>query len=166
MLVQDPNKVNDVDEIFKQARQLGGVEGPAENPQPSSSSRSFTGTARLPSGEPVPVAAAPQQPQNLVHNIVFWRNGFTVNDGPLRRLDDPQNAPFLESIRKSECPKELEPANRRSSVHVNLIRRDENFQEPVATQAAFQGVGRTLGTSTDEPAPEPNTENTPAPSRV
>ncbi|XP_024983168.1 plant UBX domain-containing protein 4-like [Cynara cardunculus var. scolymus] len=163
MLVQDPNKVNDVDEIFKQARQLGGVEGPVENLHPSSSSRSFTGTGRLLSGEAVP--AAPQQPQNLVHNIVFWRNGFTVNDGPLRRLDDPENAPFLESIRKSECPKELEPANRRSSVHVNLIRRDENFLEPVASQVAFQGVGRTLGRSTDEPAPVPNTTNAPVPSR-
>lgn len=35
---------------------------------------------------------------------------------------------YLKSIRRSECPKELEPADRRSSVHVNLIRRDENFQ--------------------------------------
>lgn len=32
----------------------------------------------------------------------------------------------LQSIRKSECPKELEPADKRASVHVNLIRRDEN----------------------------------------
>ncbi|KAI3711162.1 hypothetical protein L2E82_41041 [Cichorium intybus] len=154
MLVQDPNKKNDVDEIFNQARQLGGVEGPMENLRPSSS-RSFSGTGRLLTGEPVP--AAPEQPQNVVHNIMFWRNGFTVNDGPLRRLDDPENAPFLESIRKSECPRELEPADRRSSVHVNLIRRDENRPEPVvATQVAFQGVGRTLGSTTEEA----NTSNT------
>ncbi|KAL0353255.1 UNVERIFIED_CONTAM: Plant UBX domain-containing protein 4 [Sesamum angustifolium] len=86
--------------------------------------RSFTGRGRLLTGESVP--NAPQQPESVVHNIVFWRNGFTVNDGPLRRLDDPENAPFLESIRKSECPKELEPADRRSSVHVNLIRREEH----------------------------------------
>ncbi|XP_023742781.1 plant UBX domain-containing protein 4 [Lactuca sativa] len=160
MLVQDPNKRNDVDEIFNQARQLGGVEGPMENLRPSSS-RSFTGTGRLLTGEPVP--AAPEQPQNVVHNIVFWRNGFTVNDGPLRRLDDPENAPFLESIRKSECPRELEPADRRSSVHVNLIRRDENRPEPVvATQVAFQGVGRTLGGSNNNNnnTDETNTSNT------
>nr|GEV63805.1 hypothetical protein [Tanacetum cinerariifolium] len=31
------------------------------------------------------------------------------------------------SIRKSEYPRELEPVDRRSSVHVNLIRRDENY---------------------------------------
>ncbi|KAA8515553.1 hypothetical protein F0562_018836 [Nyssa sinensis] len=153
MLVQDPSKGNDVDAIFNQARQLGAVEGPLENLQPSSSSRSFAGTGRLLSGETVP--SAPQQPQAVVHNIVFWRNGFTVNDGPLRRLDDPENEPFLESIRKSECPKELEPADRRSSVHVNLIRREENCPEPEKHHVPFQGVGRTLGGSTTPSAPEP-----------
>ena len=97
MLVQDPTKGNnDVDAIFNQARQLGAVEGPLENLQPSSSSsRSFTGTGRSLSGDTV-VPSAPQQPEAVVHNIVFWRNGFTVNDGPLRRLDDPENAVFLE----------------------------------------------------------------------
>ncbi|XP_042031049.1 plant UBX domain-containing protein 4-like [Salvia splendens] len=146
MLVQDPSKGgNDVDAIFDQARQLGATQGPLENLQPSSSSRSFTGTGRLLSGETVPTA--PQQPESVVHNIVFWRNGFTINDGPLRSLDDPENASFLESIRKSECPKELEPADRRSSVHVNLIRRDENRPEPEVRSIPFQGIGRTLGSS-------------------
>jgi len=163
MLVQDPSKGNDVDAIFNQARQLGAVEGPLENLNPSSSSRSFTGTGRLLSGESVP--SAPQQPEAVIHNIVFWRNGFTINDGPLRRLDDPENAPFLESIRKSECPRELEPADRRSSVHVNLIRRDENCPEPEKHQTPFQGVGRTLGGSTTPAAPEPTPLNSaPTPS--
>ncbi|KAK6917797.1 SEP domain [Dillenia turbinata] len=154
MLVQDPTKGNDgndVDAIFNRARQLGAVEGPLENLRPSSS-RSFTGTGRLLSGESVPSAS--QQPEAVVHNIVFWSNGFTVNDGPLRRLDDPQNNSFLQSIRKSECPKELEPADRRSSVHVNLIRRNENCPEPEKRHVPFQGVGRTLGSSAPSPAPE------------
>ncbi|KAK4493259.1 hypothetical protein RD792_017865 [Penstemon davidsonii] len=81
MIVQDPTKGNNVDAIFDQARQQGAVQGPLENLQPSSSSRSFTGTGRLLSGETAPAPAAPQQPESLVHNIVFWRNGFTVNDG-------------------------------------------------------------------------------------
>ncbi|PON52152.1 UBX domain containing protein [Parasponia andersonii] len=142
MLVQDPSKDNDVDAIFDQARQLGAVEGPVV---PPSSSTSFTGTGRLLSGETV--QSAPQQPETVVHNIVFWTNGFTVNDGPLRRLDDPENASFLESIKKSECPKELEPADRRSSVHVNLIRRNDNCPELEKRHVPFQGVGRTLGSS-------------------
>ncbi|KAK6149711.1 hypothetical protein DH2020_017236 [Rehmannia glutinosa] len=160
MLVQDPSKGNDVDAIFDQARQLGAVRGPLENLQPSASSRSFTGTGRTLAGETVPTS--PQQPESIVHNIVFWRNGFTVNDGPLRSLDDPENAPFLESIRKSECPKELEPADRRSSVHVNLIRRDENCPEPEIRLAPFQGMGRTLGSSsaTDSSATDSGPEST------
>lgn len=157
MLVQDPSKGNDVDEIFNQARQLG-VDGPIDNMLPSSS-RSFHGTGRTLAGDEV-VAAASEPPETVVHNITFWRNGFTVNDGPLRRLDDPENASFLESIKKSECPKELEPADRRTSVHVNLIRRDTPYTEPEKPKVPFQGVGRTLGGSSssaafDETAPAP-----------
>ncbi|KAG7959481.1 hypothetical protein I3843_10G072000 [Carya illinoinensis] len=158
MLVQDPSKANDVDAIFNQARQLGAVEGPIEQLRPSSSSSNFTGTGRLLSGETA--QAAPRQPESVVHNIVFWSNGFSVNDGPLRRLDDPENASFLESIRNSECPKELEPADRRSSVHVNLIRRNENFPEPERRHVPFQGVGRTLGSSSAPVTPEPTVTST------
>ncbi|GLT72664.1 hypothetical protein SLA2020_445740 [Shorea laevis] len=136
MLVQDPTKANDVDAIFNQARQLGAVEGPIEQHGPSSSSSSFTGTGRLLSGETV--EATPQQPESVVHNIVFWSNGFTVNDGPLRRLDDPENAAFLESIRK----------------------RNENCPEPEKRHVPFQGVGRTLGSSSTPVAAEPTVVST------
>ncbi|KAA8526539.1 hypothetical protein F0562_008258 [Nyssa sinensis] len=151
MLVQDPSRINDVDAIFSQARQAGAVEEPADHLRPSSTSKSFTGTGRLLSGETVP--SAPQQPEDVTHNIIFWSNGFTVDDGPLRRLEDPENASFLESIRKSECPKELEPTDRRTAVHVNLTRKEENYPLPEKSHIPFQGVGRTLGsTSSTTPA--------------
>ncbi|KAL7000036.1 Plant UBX domain-containing protein 4 [Sarracenia purpurea var. burkii] len=164
MLVQDPSKVSDVDAIFTQARHAGAVEGPLDHLRPSSSSRSFTGTGRLLSGETV--SSAPQQPEVVTHNITFWSNGFTVDDGPLRRLDDPENASFLESIGKSECPKELEPADRRIAVHVNLIRKEENCPIPERRLPTFQGVGRTLGSSAfTEPTVETISLNsTPPPS--
>jgi UBX domain-containing protein 1 len=153
MLVQDPTKEpkhDDVDEIFNQARQLGAVEGPLERP---SSSRSFTGTGRLLSGENVPPTTALQQPEPVIHNIVFWSNGFSVDDGPLRKLDDPENASFLDSIRKSECPKELEPEDKTAPVHVNLMRRDEKMPEREKLKVSFQGVGRTLGGASSSTAP-------------
>ena len=90
MLVRDPSKGTSVDDIFDRARQ-SAVDPPPEN---SSRSKSFTGTARLLSGETVPSAS--QSVESVTHTITFWRNGFSVDDGPLRRLDDPQNAPFLE----------------------------------------------------------------------
>ncbi|KAL1220603.1 Plant UBX domain-containing protein 5 [Cardamine amara subsp. amara] len=146
MMVQDPKKVKDVDAIFDQARP-SAVERPVE---PSGSgSRSFTGAARLLSGDTV--SSSPQQqqdqPQRVMHTITFWRNGFTVDDGPLRRFDDPENATFMESIARSECPRELEPADRSIRVHVDLVRREEDFKEPPKPKNPFQGVGRTLGAS-------------------
>ncbi|ESW19677.1 hypothetical protein PHAVU_006G145700 [Phaseolus vulgaris] len=161
MLVQDPSKGNDVDAIFNQARQLGAVERPLDQLQEPPRSTSFAGTGRLLSGETAAQSTTNQQPESVVHNIVFWSNGFTVNDGPLRRLEDPENASFLESIKKSECPKELEPADRRSSVNVNLIRRNENYPEPVKQSVPFQGVGRTLGSSSTSVAPDPTAALTP-----
>lgn len=42
--------------------------------------------------------SAPSHPEVVSHNITFWRNGFTIDDGPLRRFDDPANASFMEVI--------------------------------------------------------------------
>lgn len=173
MLVQGPTKGNDVDAIFNEARQLGAVDYPPDNLRPPSTSTSFTGTGRLLSGDTAPSVhqqpQQPQQPQNIIHNIVFWSNGFTVDDGPLRRLDDPENAAFLESIRKSECPKELEPADRSNHVLVHLLRKEEKCPEPEKSHVAFQGVGRTLGGGTSlassEPTINPTLHTTPLPTR-
>ncbi|XVE78420.1 hypothetical protein DITRI_Ditri13aG0143600 [Diplodiscus trichospermus] len=127
MVVRDPSKNTDVDSIFNQARQAGAVEGSDDYFRPSSSgTRSFTGTARLLSGETV-APAPPPPPEVVTHNVTFWRNGFTVDDGPLRHLDDPANASFLESVMSSRCPRELEPADPRTKVDLHLIRRDENY---------------------------------------
>lgn len=38
----------------------------------------------------------------------------------------PFNHIAMQSIRKSECPKELEPADRKTAVHVNLMRKEED----------------------------------------
>ena len=34
----------------------------------------------------------------VVVYIYMWKNGFSVEDGPLRAFDDPENEQFLESI--------------------------------------------------------------------
>ncbi|PPD71618.1 hypothetical protein GOBAR_DD31490 [Gossypium barbadense] len=107
MLVQDPLKNNEVDEILNQARQLGA------------------------------------RPQTVIHNIVLWTNGFTVNDVPLRMLDDPENAHFLEntfSCCVNNFVKSFDAEHQKvrgvlknlrvlikGPVHVNLIKRNEKY---------------------------------------
>ncbi|KAL6603794.1 hypothetical protein ACP70R_044155 [Stipagrostis hirtigluma subsp. patula] len=151
MVVRDRSKrKNNADEIFKQAKKKGAKEGPFKARRQSSSSRSFKGTGRLLTGETVqPDETETQPPEDIVHNIYFWSNGFTVNDGPLRSFDDPANASFLESIKNSECPTELVPADGKSKVNVNLVRKEEECPEPAKRAAPFQGERRTLRTPSD-----------------
>ncbi|KAK8476686.1 hypothetical protein V6N13_131704 [Hibiscus sabdariffa] len=170
MVVRDPSKPHDVDSIFNQAIQAGAVDGSDDYFRPSSSStRSFSGTARLLTGETV-APAPPPPPEVVNHTVTFWRNGFTIDDGPLRQLGDPANASFIESVMQSQCPKELQPADPRTKVELHLLRRDENYSEPKRPQSAFHGVGRTLGGSSSSPtSSEPtaaasNITTAPAPS--
>ncbi|AQK44112.1 Plant UBX domain-containing protein 4-like [Zea mays] len=167
MLVQDPTRRNDVDAIFEQARQAGIKGMPPPLGGESSSSRSFTGTGRLLTGETIS-SAAPQEPVpiRVRHNIHLWNNGFSVDDGPLRYYDDPENAEFLESLKMSKCPKELVPTDG-EHVDASVIRRMEDYREPVRPRSAFQGVGRTLGggPSPDESATAAPASAAPAASR-
>lgn len=108
MVVQDPNKMpgrRDVEAIFERVRNLGAQEGPAAEPTRSAAPRSsiFSGSSHTLTGETRQQEQATSEtglraspPDPIVHNVHFWRNGFTVNEGPLRRLDDPLNLPFLE----------------------------------------------------------------------
>ena len=72
------------------------VEGQGDHLHPSSSSRSFAGTTILLTGETI--TTAPSHPETVTHNITFWTYGFTIDDGPLRRMDDPENASFLKVL--------------------------------------------------------------------
>lgn len=112
MVVQDPNKKpsrRDVEAIFERVRKLGAQEGPAAEPlRPaappannrssffSGSSHTLTGETRQQEQQATSETRLRTSPDPIVHNVHFWRNGFTVNEGPLRRLDDPLNLPFLE----------------------------------------------------------------------
>jgi UBX domain-containing protein 1 len=114
MVVQDPNKKHihrEVEAMFERVRRLGAQEGFAAEPRAraagqSGSNRFFSGSSHTLTGEtrgPQVDGTADQPelraspPDAIVHNIHFWQNGFTVDEGPLRRLDDPANLPFLEA---------------------------------------------------------------------
>lgn len=83
--------VYSVDDIFNQARSSAV---PPEDLQKSATPKSCTGTAIPLFGNAESSAAQP--PPTITHTITFWRNGFSVDNGPLRRLDDPRNASFIE----------------------------------------------------------------------
>ena len=60
-------------------------------------------------------------------------------------MADPANREFITSVTSGECPTELEPADRRTKVVVNLARSANDFKEPEKPRyKAFAGTGRTL----------------------
>lgn len=65
--------------------------------------------------------------------------------GDPRRLDDPANRAFLDSMARGECPAELEPPSRSTPVNVNLVRHEREWVPPERPRyTAFSGTGRVL----------------------
>jgi len=75
--------------------------------------------------------------------ITMYRNGFVVDDGPYRRLDDPNNADFLRSLAVGRTPTELMEDG--ENITVGLI--DKRKEEYVEQFSSFSGEGNSLGTS-------------------
>ena len=40
----------------------------------------------------------PSTEERAIRHLTFWRNGFSVEDGPLLRYDDPENDATLKAI--------------------------------------------------------------------
>jgi UBX domain-containing protein 1 len=77
----------------------------------------------------------------LINQLSQYRDGFVVDDGPYRRLDDPSNADFLRSLASGRTPRELQGEG---DVVVGLIdKRKEEYKEEFRS---FSGQGASLGT--------------------
>ncbi|KAK3022365.1 hypothetical protein RJ639_045316, partial [Escallonia herrerae] len=73
-------------------------------------------------------------------------------------LDGATGLLWMMSIRKSECPKELEPVDRTTPVHVSLMRKEEDCRVRQERKIPFQGMGRTLGSTSSNPVAEPTVD--------
>lgn len=85
------------------------------------------------------------EPQEMV--IRFWRNGFSVDDGPLRSYDDPANNEFLGSIRRGDVPRELFTTPwGLGEINLNMEdHKNEDYVQIKKPIKAFTGKGRRLG---------------------
>jgi len=155
---KDPEKI--VKEMFESAKQHGGQ---VVDEAASSSSRRreqvFGGSGfRLGNesgpSQPIPGASSHQPPDPVDIVLKLWRNGFSVDDGPLRSYEDAANADFLRSIKMGEIPRELLSLARGGEVNLNM--EDHRQEEFVATKKpvkAFAGEGHRLGGVAPEMTP-------------
>jgi UBX domain-containing protein 1 len=106
--------------------------------------------------------------------ITMYRSGFTIDNGPFRRLDDPNNADFLRDLARGVTPRELfimdgdDNDNNDASIgdmEVGLVDKrhleyeDDDHSQTMnsannattttttTTTTAFTGVGQSLGSS-------------------
>ena len=148
LAVQNPDDLKR--KILERARKAqprpgGDDDGPAPPPRQSA----FTGAARTlggegeesrviedPSAQPVSGQQQQQQQQQrpraerVERTLHFWTDGFSVDDGPLYRADDPQNAQILALIRQGRAPLALMGVRQAQEVDVKLEEHDTKYVRP------------------------------------
>ncbi|XP_038217970.1 NSFL1 cofactor p47 [Zerene cesonia] len=141
-----------VTEMFKSIRERGAV---VFEDEPSSTSRGrggvFSGVGyRLgqtaDDHEQITPGNAAQSDQPRSVRLRLYREGFTVDNGPIRQYGDQENAEFLSCIRRGEIPPELSGGG---EVRVSLEdRRHEECPRTMSKTQAFTGKGHLLGSPT------------------
>ncbi|KAK3403380.1 hypothetical protein B0T20DRAFT_458458 [Sordaria brevicollis] len=75
----------------------------------------------------------------------IWSNGFSVEEGPLFRFDDPANAADLAMIRAGRAPLRLMNVRPDQPVNVKLEQHEEEWRQLPKKYVPFSGEGRRLG---------------------
>lgn len=157
-MIQDPRRPprNDGDneltrKIFQKAMQYS--ERPEEEVEDFSNRQRFTGAGyRLGDGteestfsEPVVVGR-----KNVVKTLTFYKNGFQVDEGPLREYSDPANQQFLREVESGYVPREMEEPGI-GHVSINLVdKKDEEYVPPKPKLQPFTGRGYRLMEGTQD----------------
>ncbi|KAG8697581.1 hypothetical protein FRC09_007771, partial [Ceratobasidium sp. 395] len=136
-----PNLVRD---IFKKAAE-GSSSAAPETREPSSNVFSGGGHT-LGSDEvestyiPDPNAPSPGEEDDeevAIREITFWRDGFSIADGPLLKYDDPANQAILDAINSGSAPPSLLNVRVGQPVELRVARRTtEEYQPPPPKPAA------------------------------
>ncbi|CAK7241252.1 MAG: protein phosphatase regulator [Sporothrix thermara] len=75
----------------------------------------------------------------------IWQDGFSIDDGPLRRYDDPSNAADLQMIRQGRAPLHLMNVPFGQAVDIKLHEHQERWHQLPRVYRPFSGEGRRLG---------------------
>ncbi|CAZ86320.1 unnamed protein product [Tuber melanosporum] len=159
LAVQNPgdprNKGHIIQDILKRAAE-GGPSRPQDEEAGPSRPR-FSGTGRTLGSDdtesveiPDPDAAIRRtQIPTVTRSLTFWRDGFSVEDGPLMRYDDPANQDVLRAIQNGRAPLSLMNVEPGQPADVNVFRRiDEDYVPTKKKPAPFSGTGQRLGSPT------------------
>ncbi|KAI5121741.1 hypothetical protein M0805_009031 [Coniferiporia weirii] len=159
--VQNPNSRQNVPGgdlvkgLLKKAAQAGP---PPSVPDSPASRGAFSGSGHtlgsddvesqvIPDPNAPPERPATEQPR-VVRHLTFWRNGFSVEDGPL--LSYTENQDTLEAINRGQAPQDILGVQYGQPVELRVARRtdDDYTPPPPRPLQAFDGAGHRLGAPT------------------
>ncbi|KAI3625059.1 hypothetical protein CBS9595_000420 [Malassezia furfur] len=82
-----------------------------------------------------------------VRHLTFWQDGFSIEDGPLMRYDDPANRETLEAINSGRAPLSLLNVRFGQPVELLVARRtnEKYVPPPPPPMQPFGGSGNRLG---------------------
>lgn len=163
LAVQNPDDLKK--RILEKAQKRGP---PPKEPAPRKSY--FTGAARTLGGDEAPSREIPAVPppraraERVDRVLHFWQDGFSIDDGELYRVDDPQNAEILNLIRQGRAPLSIMGVQPGQEVDVEIKQHDEKYIKPKKKYKPFEGHGNRLGSPTPGMGPIPGafTSETPA----
>ncbi|KAG8853057.1 hypothetical protein FRB96_008435 [Tulasnella sp. 330] len=162
-----------VRDILRKAAAGGPPPEPAGSAGPSTGSV-FTGGGHVLGSDEVDSAYIPdpharstvledREVETAVREITFWREGFSIQDGPLMRYDDPANAEVLDAINSGNAPPSILNVAVGQPVELRVSRRiKEDYVQPPKRFSAFEGGGNRLGSTV--PGHVATSSITPAPS--
>lgn len=90
-----------------------------------------------------------EEPQT--RQLTFWRDGFSIEDGPLFRYDDPKNKDLLEAIKSGRAPPSLFGVKYNQPLQIQVSQRTgEDYVAPPKVTKPFAGGGNRLGSAAPE----------------
>ncbi|PHH89435.1 hypothetical protein CDD83_6067 [Cordyceps sp. RAO-2017] len=156
LAVQDPKQEGGprslINDILAKARANASRPDASSEAGPSRSSR-FRGTGMTLGGEgtesrAIPDPLGPVRPNNaqsLERVLHIWQDGFSIDDGELRRYDDPANQADLQMIRSGRAPLHLMNVQHDQVVDVKLHQHDTPYTPPPKKYRPYSGAGHRLG---------------------
>jgi len=144
------DKKDIVGDMFKAAREAGAeeVEGGSggSGRKPAFQGSGFRLGTDNSSSEAVGGGDEEQEGEPRRFVLKMWQDGFSVDDGDIRKYDDPANRDFLASVMRGSIPPELVKEAKGGQVHVDMEdHRNEEFVKPKTKPKPFQGKGNVLG---------------------
>jgi len=150
LAVQAPQQANNTDvvnNLFDTAKRQGAI---SKSDEKSPEKEKFAGSGFVLGNtdrQSAVVTAAPakQHPRRVI--VTFYKDCFTVDDGPPRKITEPVNRTFLDDISNGRIPRELTQLYGSAVIDVELIdKKGEDYNPPPKPAiVSFSGAGHTLG---------------------